>query len=50
MLQSTIDVLPNIDLKVVGEYLRNENPPANLRNQINDIYIVHIAPSLNTII
>lgn len=39
VLQSTIDVLPNIDLKVVGEYLRNENPPANLRNQINDIYI-----------
>ena len=29
------------DVKIFIEiqYLRNENPPANLRNQINDIYI-----------
>ncbi len=37
-LKSLMKELPNIGLKGIGEYLRNESPPAQLRNQIDDIY------------
>lgn len=39
-LKSLMDTDPNIDLKMIGEYLKNENSPAHFRNQIDDIYIV----------
>lgn len=37
-LKSLKNEVPSVEIKMVGDYLRNGNPPSALRTQIDDIY------------